>query len=586
MNNVNQSFKFNKGLAELEKDDWLELEFNDLPAFLEHYGIKRIYRAKNQAYQFDVLDDQWQLGLKETMYLKWMWNANLSPIVVLMFRVALARNAESLAPNSIEAKLNGLKKIRFSLNIPYTFQESYYLLSTQNKKSIFGFFSKIKNDDSPRYQFLEAFFTDVITFFSDVDYPEQRTQGQYILDPVKGMYSEDEALQINTALRLSFVQRLQVCAEGVSYRNKDLNGLGTVIAVALNKSIFRRWTQLVELKWIDVLPVGFSFTSHRKVSSCDLPIEEHLFSDVEELHIRTFRGKNGEFRKQAEPRSHRIEPDFSRIILQYRIEYQRRLEACLIDQDIHLNKDEMKEVMFQLPVFPGQELFTVMFDTKQTLFQSLSYLSEAFHKTDNALQATVATFAKSLNLISERTSKALTLSNNRFRHTVLTNGAWNELDDIALSKITGVTPLAVTPYIDLSTESRLKIDKAFAGKKIFKQFGMLSVGELSQSEQFKIMNEFGEEQGVLHKALDCSTCASKLGRPIGCYGCNNFRPHVEANHKKNLEKAQKKLIFNQEGGGSPVTIRKLEKSIIYIQATMQMCNEYHAVKRGITDEWN
>jgi hypothetical protein len=352
------------------------------------------------------------------------------------------------------------------------------------------------------------------------------------------------------------------------------------------KSIFRRPTQLVQLKWNDVLPVGISFGSHRKVKPNEIPSEEYLFSDVSELHIRTFRGKDGEFRKQVERRSHRIDADFSNIILQYRMLYQRRLEASLDVQNIVLSKEEVADIMFQLPIFSHVELFSTDFGSKAVLFRSAGYHSEAFHKTAGALATNIVSLSKLLNLITDRSSKALTLSNNRFRHTVLSNGAWANMDEIGLSKITGVTPRSVIPYIDLSTESRLQIDKAFAGKKVFEQFGRVTVAELLKSEQFKVTNEFGEDQGILHKVSDCSNCNAKLGRPIGCYGCDNFKPHVDGNHEANLDKAQNKLAFNREGSGSPITLRKLERSIVFIQATILMCNEYQNMQKEIANERN
>jgi hypothetical protein len=167
---------------------------------------------------------------------------------------------------------------------------------------------------------------------------------------------------------------------------------------------------------------------------------------------------------------------------------------------------------------------------------------------------------------------------------VLTNGAWAGMNKVQLSSITGVTPTAVAPYLDLKIDSRLKIDTAFAEKQIFKQFGRVSASELVKFEQIKVFNEFGDESGVLLKGSDCNTCESKLGRPIGCYGCDNFRPHLEGDHKAYLEKAERKLAINQEAGGSPLTNRKLERSILYIRATIQICQEYLNIQRGVGNE--
>jgi hypothetical protein len=211
------SFKFNKSFSELGTKELLELEFDDLPAFLEHNGIKQIFRAKNQAYQFDVLDDEWQLGVNDTIYLNWMRSGDFSVILVLMFRLAFARQAESSATATIKVRSRELKKIEFSLSDPQVFQASYHLTSNNTKHIIFSFFKKISSDDSPRYNFLQVFFAEVISFLTEMAAPDQGTKGQNILDPVKGMYSEAESLEINNKLRLQISFALTECRNDDSF---------------------------------------------------------------------------------------------------------------------------------------------------------------------------------------------------------------------------------------------------------------------------------------------------------------------------------------------------------------------------------
>lgn len=554
------------------------------PAILKSCDVNHLFKAKNQAYQFDVLEENWQLSLKQFVRLEKITNSNKTAIDLLMFRLALARQATKLSPNTINMRSSALKNIRFSRNDPLVFQESFRKLSRGRQVNSYLFFKYIQKDDHPRFRFLKDAFTDALEFMNKIELPEGKSRGSNIFDPVKGMYSEAEELEINTKLRIDInetlmQQRTEECVNGVMH-----NRLGSLIAVTLMKSIFRRPTQLRSLKWIDVLPVGMSFADHRKTDQKERPEIEHLFSDVDQLHIRTFRGKDGEFRYLAEPRTHRIEPDFSNIILQYRALFQRRLETHLIKQGINLSRKAITALMLRLPLFPSQSLFETKFETKAKLFQSVGYRSESFHLVDKFFIGKIRRLSKSLNLTSERTLKELNLSNNRFRHTVLTNAAWSGMDKVALSSITGVTPVAVAPYLDLKFDSRLKIDTAFAEKQIFKQFGRVSVSELVKSEQIKVVNELGDESGVLLKGADCNTCESKLGRPIGCYGCDNFRPHLEGNHKAYLEKAERKLGINQDKGGSPLTIRKLERSILYIRATILICQEYWKIQRGIGNE--
>jgi len=44
--------------------------------FEQSFDGQRLYRAKNDAYEFDIFSDTWQLGTKNFIYLDWMHNLN------------------------------------------------------------------------------------------------------------------------------------------------------------------------------------------------------------------------------------------------------------------------------------------------------------------------------------------------------------------------------------------------------------------------------------------------------------------------------------------------------------------------------
>lgn len=64
---------------------------------------------------------------------------------------------------------------------------------------------------------------------------------------------------------------------------------------------------------------------------------------------------------------------------------------------------------------------------------------------------------------------------------------------------------------------------------------------------------------------------------MGCYPCDNFRPLETANHQQYLDKAERKLQINSQSGHS-ATVRKLKKIIIYIKATLALCEERMTLK--------
>ena len=149
-----------------------------------------------------------------------------------------------------------------------------------------------------------------------------------------------------------------------------------------------------------------------------------------------------------------------------------------------------------------------------------------------------------------------------------------------VAAITGVTLAAVEPYTHLDMAGRVQINKAIAGQKIFSQFAKLSVDELKSTGIFTVKNEFDEVQGNIDKLTNCASCGTNLCKPLGCYGCDNFQPFIDADHQSNLDKIEQKINFNKDA--DLITIRRLHTSRIYIQAVIGLINEKTANKQGLT----
>ena len=71
-----------------------------------------------------------------------------------------------------------------------------------------------------------------------------------------------------------------------------------------------------------------------------------------------------------------------------------------------------------------------------------------------------------------------------------------------------------------------------------------------------------------------------MGMPLGCYPCDNFTAFDEANHQQYLDKALKKYEVNKLEN-NPVVLKKLKKIILYIQATIKICEERKLAARGL-----
>jgi predicted transcriptional regulator len=545
----------------------------------QHYTGETAFKAKNSAYSFDLFSDLWEVDHNCFLKLDWMREAEYSPLGFVMVRWILAFRASSVSYCTLRKEMYALiKAYKESIESSLEFQVFYHDRKDSTQVNDCKIFRALDKDKSSKNNDLRQFFSEIITFVKTQKYEANHLSN--ILDPTKGAYSEVEYASAKEKLRLVTEEVFNEVNAKKTINFKHVAGMGVVIAMQLMIAIMRRPTQLVQLKWSDVLPVGTSFGNHRDTKACGVPKHEHMFSDVDQLHIRIFRGKNGEFRKNVEIRSQRLDPDFSTLLLFYRVCYERVLKERLRSIGIELSPLDLKELMFRCPVFAHQEIFNYDFKNKENVFRSLTLFSKGFHKNNDNLNGNLAHLNKNLNIESDRIAK-ISLANNRVRHTVLTEGAITGFSEVQLAMITGVTQGAVRPYIDLTMEARLDIDNAFAEKKIFQQFATVGVAEIQKKQGFKkIIDEFDEELGVIKQPLNCNSCQAKLGAPIGCYGCGNFRPHPEANHRANLEKAERKLALNQDSG-KKATLKKLLSSIVYIRATITVCNDLMLREKGL-----
>ncbi|HDY7974065.1 TPA: hypothetical protein RQK67_004139 [Vibrio vulnificus] len=542
---------------------------NEFEFLKQSFDGQRVYQAKNDAYGFDIFDDIWQLGTKSFVHLTWMYDIGYDWKTFVELRVLLAKMASKLAFNTVDSRQNALKSLGDNLT-PSAFRLVWSSLTDPYKKILSGTLSFAVNKAGLKQ------FKEIADFASE--HCPKISAGNNILDPEKGVYSEIEYDSIKEKLRLATDNKIKVCKGP-----KGILAFSNAMASQLMVALVRRPCQLVQLKWSDLLPVGQGFSDYRQSTEEPTPDSEYLFCDVDCLHIRLFQGKEGLFRVNAERNSRRLEPDLSALIITYRQQYESVLVLSLKKQGISLGLDELHQIMLRCPLFPEEQLFTIQFGSKSNLFKALGSMSDSFHKTSDALQQAISNFSVGLGLKSDRIeSSKLRLSNDRLRHTVLTGAALQGLSAPYLASITNVTEKAVSPYIELSFEARLAIDQAFAEKDVLLKFGKMSVKELQNRYNYVVRNEFDEEIGIHINPENCASCASKLGAPLGCYPCDNFTAIEEANHQQYLDKALIKYEVNKQDGNK-VTLKKIRKIILYIQATIKICEERKLAEKGLSN---
>lgn len=540
---------------------------NQLAALKKEYEGQREFSAKTEGYSFDILSDEWVLGYKQTLYMDWM--SELDKETFIDLRLAIAHAAKHYVLGSINGYVSTLKTIINYLNV-YAFEAWWLTLDSYKlkiKNALHAFCNRSEEYES----------TALSPLYEAIKNESFGRQGRLkgILDGKTGAYSDVEHNNLLEALRIETLQAL----EDEILAQKPFTRLRNVIACQLMVAIVRRPTQLVQIKWCDLLRVGQEFKSHKESDRDWQPVTQHLFSDVEQFHLRTFKGKDGQFRGNAESRSHRLSPDLSELLLRYYQAYETYLCHSLYQYNITLTDEEVKELMRRLPLLPDQNLFSSEFQSKSELFSTVSDTSKAYHQARGTIGRNIAyLFNSKLNVKSDRLpNNPLKLANNRWRHTQLTLAVWMGLSPAQIAAITGVTIEAITPYLDLKAQERVKIDQAYAGNCIIQRFDNTSVKELQKHSDFSVKSPFDEEMGYKLNPANCSSCQSKGGAPMACYPCDNFRPLETANHQQYLDKAERKLAINSQSA-HPATVTRLQTVIVYIKSTIAVCEERNTLK--------
>ena len=558
-----------------------ELSIAQLPAYFEKHGLQRIYTARNPAWQFDILSDTWQLGTKNNLHLKEM-NAIDIPLQTWMaLRIILADKAENYQFGTVKTLKDAIAMVGNGWQSSLSFQAAFHALHDNYKRRLLSEFKTLENNHLTELLSIKAHFAAVIRFLAIQKYPNpKKLKG--VFDPVKGIYTDEEMLEIQEKLRLKVSDLLSKLSRDIVPSLNIYFSLSNIIGLLLLISIYRRPVQLAMIKWSDVLPVGVSFKNHRYAVHSPAPKEETGFSDVEQLHLRTFKAKRGYgFREYAEHRSHRLEPEFSKLIGIYRYFYQLLLMDRLTRQGIQLSEEEREDLLYRCPLFPQEEIFKTQYNTKRNLFSVLGYQSDVMHRSSNILITAFNRTSKRLALSSTRID-IFNISNNRSRHTVITNAIERGLSAAQAASITGVTSGVIKEYMQLDIKGRVAINEAMAGQRMLSQFSRISLNELKNLDDFVVKNEFDEVQGSLKSNTLCQTCEARICKPMGCYGCDNFRPFWDADHESNLAMIEQKIAFNDGSNPDKYTLKKLQNSRLYCEVTISLIMEIKLNKRGLS----
>ena len=395
------------------------------------------------------------------------------------------------------------------------------------------------------------------------------------LDPHIGALSDVEfsSLAVNVNAKLASID-WESPKNLEFYQSKQRFGqLRNQVSNKLILVTVRRPVQISHAKWSDLIPSGLSFQDENIKSSHEIGS-----LGAESLQMRTFVAKwKGASSPRAYPEHYPIHlsESFSKVIVNYKNLYLNGLILMMKSLDLEIPLDQTLELMNNMPVFPETRFFSAHIGSVEEMRSMFTSDSDVYHVPEPSVS-----MAMRVPVISDRTNDCLATS-NRIRHTVLTRGARNGLKADQLARITGVTEEASRHYVDLDYQSRRLIDSRYIGNDFLKKAFTGSIAPMEKADSPILDYDFDPIGGAISEKY-CRTCLTKMGKPLGCYGCPNFRPILEADHHAVLETAEKKIAINKSSlisSSYSLSIEKLEKQIEWIKITIIACEEKLAVNQ-------
>lgn len=94
------------------------IEDNELIQLKNHYEGKRLYRAKNEAYKFDLFDTVWQLSPKSKEDLNWTYEKDYDADTFVNVRLLLAEMANRYPASTVRTRIGGIRSVGNQLSLP------------------------------------------------------------------------------------------------------------------------------------------------------------------------------------------------------------------------------------------------------------------------------------------------------------------------------------------------------------------------------------------------------------------------------------------------------------------------------------
>jgi hypothetical protein len=519
----------------------------------------------NSELRINIYDDEWKIlpnkAKGHTLKVGWVHSSEMLEEHKELILDVLAFYVEKRSANTATGIIHNTQFMFEQNGIPSLSElKSYWSgFKTNQKKGHNSFFLALKNLGYKEYAEYHEFTSNNL---------DKETTNQ--LDPVKGALTDTEfdslANEINKELR-----KVDWNAEYDLdfYKSQKFTAIVKQVSNKLMISIVRRPVQLSVLKWCDLIEAGRSFYD----KEIDRNNEIRTIGEIC-LQVRVFKAKEkaNMLTKRGSPERYPLvlHENFSLELMLYKSLYFKGLKLLVKSSGFKTYDNELLKSMDYMPIFPCTEFFDTTFDSIKSLNHLFTEDSMYLHAPEGLITRGLA----SLKPISDRVQEC-SVTSNRIRHTVLTRGAQDGLNSAQLAKLTGVTEPAARHYIDLDYSSRRMIDSKYIGNNFLRKAFNTPITDVTKNGEYIYDQDFNAVGGINDK-ITCNSCSTRLGKPLGCYGCHNFKPILEADHTIVLVAAEQKRDANKKSLISPLQIRsieKIEKQIALIKLTIEICND-------------
>lgn len=535
--------------------------------------------ASDKTFSFTPSENKWKISLNTTLDISFIHESSLTSEQKEDLLNALALRVSDVGGSTSERSTWAIKQFISNLEGELTSgsaQHSYDSLGPDQKQN---FTYILKNFIDPNNTFQDEAFN--VLYLTHCQNYKKILSDRKLFDPVKGAHTPIELESLLEGMRIltqEMHQHLDEPRPFVKSNESSKNGyLIGGLALVLVMSILRRPVQLRQIKMCDFRTNNGSFDAEFTNNG--------ILLDYDELKLQTFRAKcrHSKERTTLDEDLHLLNRKNSKLIMKYCskmfAEHLNRLKG----KGIELSKEEKLEIFKRFPLFPTYpQIIAKQIESKEQLFSATHTETTSNHITKESLARMIFKVIDSTlfplynsERIAHPTQRIT--GNNRIRHTILTIGAKDGLDQATLAAITGVTTQTVKAYLDITPEERSMIDDTFGDNATLVNFGKIRIQDQLHSNEIAF-DEYGHIYGSHENAMRCGGCKETLPVPLSCYGCDNFTALSTGDHDSQLKKAITKYEFNKRNGQSERGLRRLKKVIANINATIGKCRLYQANK--------